>query len=413
MQDEVVVTGLGVVSPLGHTPMEMFQNLLASRSGIRTISRFDTTGYPTQFAGEVRDFDASRYFDAKEASRMPRFIQYMTHAALGAVEMAGLADSPPDPSRCGMILGSGMGGIDVFNENCQQLAARGPKRVSPFFIPFAITNMASGMAAMRLGWRGPNWSVSSACATGNHAIMAAADQIRLGRADIMLAGGCEEAVDGPGLAGFSSMKALSKRNEAPEKASRPFDRDRDGFVLSEGAGALVLESRRHAEARGAPVYAVVKGYGASCDAYHLSAPLETGEGVCLAVRSALQDAGIRPEDVGVVNAHATSTPLGDVAEVRALTQVFGSHLSRLKVHSSKSMLGHLLGAASAVEAVVLAMTLHSGKVHPTANVDNQDPECEVDCVKGGPVDLGAAYGISNSFGFGGHNSCVVFSRAQV
>jgi 3-oxoacyl-[acyl-carrier-protein] synthase II len=270
--------------------------------------------------------------------------------------------------------------------------------------------MGSGMVAMRLGWRGPNWSVTSACATGNHAFATAADQIRMGRAEIMLAGGAEEAVCAASLAGFSNMRALSRRNDDPAKASRPFDADRDGFVLGEGAGVLVLESRAHAEARGAKIYGILRGYGNSCDAYHMSAPLETGEGVMQAIEMALREAGVSKSDIGVVNAHATSTPLGDVAEVKALTKVFGDHLKNMKVHSTKSMTGHLLGGASAIEAIDLIMTLNSGEVHPTINVVNQDPEIAVDCVTNVKSKTSARFGISNSFGFGGHNSCIVIEK---
>ena len=302
-----------------------------------------------------------------------------------------------------------MGGIEVFTENAGQFETKGPKRVSPFFIPMSITNMGSGVVAMRLGWRGPNWSVSSACATGNHALATAADQIRLGRADVMVAGGSEEAVCAASLAGFSNMRALSRRNDDPAGAS-PFDVDRDGFVLGEGAGALVLEAREHAERRGAKILGVLRGFGNSCDAYHMSAPLETGEGVMQAIEMALKEAGVAKSDIGVVNAHATSTPSGDVAEVKALTRVFGDHIKNMKVHSTKSMTGHLLGGASAIEAIALVMTLNSGEVHPTLNVKNQDPEIAIDCQPNVKGKTSARFGISNSFGFGGHNSCIVIER---
>ena len=409
-QREVVITGTGIVSPIGNDPETYFANLLAGKSGVSNITRFDTSAYPVHFAGEVKEFDGSAYFDAKEIGRTSRYIQYLMHAALTAVERAGLKDAKIDITRAGMILGSGMGGIEIFTENAVLLETKGPKRVSPFFIPMAITNMGSGMVAMRLGWRGPNWSVSSACATGNHAFATAADQIRLGRADVMLAGGGEESVCAASLAGFANMRALSRRNDDPATASRPFDRDRDGFVLGEGAGVMVLEARAHAEARGAKILGVLKGYGSSCDAYHMSAPLETGEGVCLAIQAALADAGVSKTEIGVVNGHATSTPLGDVAEVKALGKVFGDHLGKMKVHSTKSMIGHLLGGASAVEGIALLMTLNSGKVHPTMNVMNQDPEIQIDCSPNVMSTTTAQYGISNSFGFGGHNSCIVIGR---
>ncbi len=407
---DVVVTGMGVVSPLGNDVDTFFANLLAGKSGAAPVQRFDATGYGTTFACEVRDFDPTTCFEAKEAARTSRYIQYLMHASLQAVKQAGLDASPPEPSRAGVVLGSGMGGIEVFTENAIALGTKGPKRVSPFFIPMSITNMGSGMVSMRLGWRGPNWCVTSACTTANHALATAADQIRLGRADVMLAGGAEESVCPASLAGFSNMKALSRRNDEPARASRPFDRDRDGFVLGEGAGVLVLESRAHAEARGAKILAVLRGYGLSADAYHMSAPLESGEAVAQAIASALADAGIQPSDVGVVNAHATSTPLGDVAECKALARVFGPHLQSMKVHSTKSMTGHLLGGTSATEAIALILTLNTGKVHPTINVDEQDPDCPVDCSPNVASTTTARFGISNSFGFGGHNSCVVFEK---
>jgi 3-oxoacyl-[acyl-carrier-protein] synthase II len=409
---EVVVTGMGVVSPLGHDVDTYFANLLAGKSGVAPIERFDATAYATNFAGEVRGFDPTLHLEAKEAQRTSRYIQYLMHASIAAVKQAGLDVIPPDLDRAGVILGSGMGGIEVFTENAQLLGAKGPKRVSPFFVPMAITNMGSGMVSIRLGWRGPNWSVTSACATANHALASAADQIRLGRADVMLAGGAEEAVCQVSLAGFSNMKALSRRNDDPARASRPFDKNRDGFVLGEGGGALVLESREHAEKRGAKILAVLRGYGMSGDAYHMSAPLESGEMVAKAVAQAISEAGLKPGDIGVVNAHATSTPLGDAAEIRALGRVFGTHLGKMKVHSTKSMTGHLLGGASAIEAIALVMTLNSGNVHPTINVEDQDPECAIDCSPNVASTTTARFGISNSFGFGGHNSCVVFEKGD-
>jgi 3-oxoacyl-[acyl-carrier-protein] synthase II len=402
---------MGVVTPLGHDVESYFANLIAGKSGIAPIERFDASAYPTVFAGEVRGFDPTLHFEPKEAQRTSRYIQYLMHASLDAVKQAGLDQAPPkDLYRAGVILGSGMGGMEVFTENAEALVTKGPKRVSPFFVPMSITNMGSGMVSIRLGWRGPNWAVTSACTTANHAIATAADQIRLGRADVMLAGGAEESVCPVSLAGFSNMKALSRRNDAPQKASRPFDKARDGFVLGEGGGALVLESREHAEARGAKILAVLKGYGMSNDAYHMSAPLETGDAVAQAMRNALADAGLEPEDIGVVNPHATSTPLGDAAECKALGLVFGDHLKNLKVTATKSMVGHLLGGTSATEAVALIMTLNSGTLHPTINVEEQDADCPVDCVPNVAQKTTARYGISNSFGFGGHNSCVVFER---
>ncbi len=410
MNREVVVTGLGLVTPWGSDPNVVFSKLVAGESAICPITRFDVSSYPTNFAGEIKDFSARGILDEKEASRTSRYIQYVMKAAMDAVIMAGLDQKVPKLERAGMILGSGIGGMEIFSANSAQLETKGIRRVSPFFIPMSITNMGSGMMAMKLGWRGPNWSVSSACATGNHAIISAADQIRLGKADIMLAGGAEESVCPVSVAGFSMMRALSRRCDEPQKASRPFDKDRDGFVLGEGSGVLVLEEREHALARGATILASIKGYGASCDAYHMSAPLENGEGVALAIEQALADAGIAKEEVGLVNAHATSTPLGDAAEVKALRRVFGTHIKNLKIHATKSMLGHLLGGASAIEATILVMSLQKQMAHPTINVDNQDPECDIDCVANVAAKLDVEFGISNSFGFGGHNSCVVMGK---
>lgn len=410
---DVVVTGMGVVSPLGHDVETFFGNLVAGKSGIGPIERFDASGYATTFAGEVRGFDPTQHFDLKEAQRTSRYIQYLMHASIDAVKQAGLDLAPPaDLNRAGVILGSGMGGMEVFTDNAVALINKGHKRVSPFFVPMSITNMGSGMVSIRLGWRGPNWTVTSACTTANHAFATAADQIRLGRADVMLAGGAEESVCPVSLAGFSNMKALSRRNDEPAKASRPFDKNRDGFVLGEGGGVLVLESREHAEARGAKILAVLRGYGMSSDAYHMSAPLESGDAVAQAMRNALADAGVRPEEIGVVNPHATSTPLGDAAECKALGLVFGDHLKNLKVTATKSMTGHLLGGTSATEAIALIKTLNTGKLHPTLNVDEQDPDCPVDCVPNVAQTTTARLGISNSFGFGGHNSCMVFEKGE-
>jgi 3-oxoacyl-[acyl-carrier-protein] synthase II len=412
MNKEVVVTGLGVVTPLGNTPNEMFEKLITGTSGVAMIERFDTEKFPVKFAGEIKEFDASPYFDDKEVKRTSRYIQYIMHAAISAAQMAGLdQEGSVDKSRAGVIVGSGMGGIECFTTNAIAMENKSPSRVSPFFIPQSITNMGCGMIAIKLGWQGPNWSVTSACATGNHSIMSAADEIRMGRADVMICGGSEESVCEASLAGFANMKALSRRNEEPTKASRPFDAGRDGFVMGEGAGSLVLESREHAEARGAKILAVVKGYGASCDAHHMSAPLETGEGVALAVNKAIADGGIAKEDVQLVNCHATSTPLGDVAEVKAVRKVFGDHIKNMYLQGSKSMLGHSLGAASAVEAVISVLSLQAGKLHPTINVENQDERCDVDCIANVAKEVDIQFALSNSFGFGGHNSSVLFQKA--
>jgi len=409
--EEVVVTGMGVVSSLGHTAEELWANLLAGKSGVAPIDRFDTTAYSVKFAGQIRNFDPSPYYSERDAGRTSRNIQYAVHAAETALKMGGLDPKSVDPKRAGVIIGSGMGGMDVFYENAVVLEAKGPRRVSPFFVPMAIANMAAGEVGIRFGWMGPNFSPVSACATSNHSFMSAVDQIRLGRADVMVAGGCEEAVCKIGVAGFAAMKALSTRNDNPAAASRPFDKDRDGFVISEGAGILLLESLSHAKKRGATILARMVGYGMSSDGYHMSAPREDGEGVALAIKMATADAGIDVSQVTYVNTHGTSTPLGDVAECGAIYKAFGGKVGNLKINSTKSMTGHGLGAASGIEAIATIMSLRDQKVHQTLNLDNQDPAILLDCVAGGAVSHKIEYAMSNSFGFGGHNSSVIFGRA--
>lgn len=410
--EEVVITGMGCVTSLGHSPEELWNNLLAGKSGVSLIDRFSTEGFSVKIGGQIRNFDASPYYSERDASRTSRNIQYAMHAAVSALKMAGIEDTRSvDVSRAGVIVGSGMGGMEVFYDSAVALHTKGPRRVSPFFVPQAIANMVAGEIGIRLGWMGANWSPVSACATSNHAFITAADQIRLGRADIMVAGGSEEAVCPIGLGGFAIMKALSTRNDAPEQASRPFDKDRDGFVLGEGSGILVLESLSHAKKRGAKILARLAGAGVSCDAYHMSAPREDGEGVALAVEMAMREAGISTSQVGYVNTHGTSTPRGDVAECNAIYKAFGGKVDHLKVNSSKSMTGHMLGAASGMEAIVTIYSLLNQKIHGTINVDNLDPEIKLDVCANGNVDHQFEYAMSNSFGFGGHNSTVVFGRA--
>lgn len=406
--ENVVVTGMGVVSSLGNSPEELFSNLLAGRSGISLIERFDTEKYSVKFAGEVKDFE-NPYFEPRDMKRTARNIQYQVYSSMEAVKMAGLEDAEIDKTRAGVIVGSGMGGMEIFHDSAVNCDTKGPRRVSPFFVPMAIGNMAAGEVSIRLGYMGPNWAVVSACATANHSIMAASDQIRLGNADVMIAGGSEESVCKIGVAGFASMKALSTRNDNPQAASRPFDKDRDGFVIGEGAAALVLESESHAKARGAKILAYVSGYGASGDAYHMSAPREDGAGVKLALNQAIKNAGITKEDISYVNCHGTSTPLGDVAEAGAIQGVFGS--DGVKINSTKSMVGHPLGAASGIEAVVTIQSLIEQKLHMTLNVDNKDERIELDVLDKGSIDLKMDYAMSNSFGFGGHNSSIVFGKA--
>jgi 3-oxoacyl-[acyl-carrier-protein] synthase II len=408
--EEVVITGMGVVSSLGHDPDTLWANLLAGKSGVKNIERFDAEKYKVKFAGEVRDFDPSPYYEPRDAKRTPRYIQYSVHAAETAMQMSGLNTDELDKTRAGIIVGAGMGGMEIFTDSAENLVTKGPRRVSPFFVPMTILNMTAGELAIRYGFRGPNWAVASACATTNHAIISAADQIRLGRADVMLAGGAEEAVCPIGVAGFASMNALSTRNDDPQAASRPFDADRDGFVISEGAGVFVLESRSHAEKRGAPILARLVGYGMSGDAYHMSAPREDGEGVKQSVQMAADMAGIKIQEVGYVNTHGTSTPLGDVAEAGAIFKAFDGQVDNLKINSTKSMTGHALGAAAGIELVATIKSLQEQKLHKTLNLANKDPKIEIDCVPEGPINHSMEYAMSNSFGFGGHNSTVLIAK---
>jgi len=411
--EEIVVTGMGCVTDLGNTADDLWNGLLAGKSGIGPIDRFNTEAYSVKFAGQIKKFDASPYYSERDQKRYSRSIQYAVHAAETALKMAGIEDSKTavDVSRAGVVVGSGMGGMEIFYDSSVNLGTKGPRGVSPFFVPQAIANMVAGEIAIRTGWMGPNWSPVSACATSNHSFITAADQIRLGRADIMIAGGTEEAVCPIGLAGFASMKALSTRNDEPEKASRPFDAGRNGFVLSEGAGILVLESLSHAKKRGAKILARLSGYGMSGDAYHMSAPREDGEGVNLAISMALKDAGIDVSQIGYVNTHGTSTPRGDVAECKAILKAFGGKIDNVKINSTKSMTGHMLGAASGMEAIVVIKSLIDQKLHQTLNLENQDPEIPFDCCKGAVVEHKFEYALSNSFGFGGHNSVMVFGKA--
>lgn len=410
--EEVVVTGMGCVSSLGNTPDELWANLLAGKSGVSNIEKMDTSAYEVHFASEVKQFNDDAYFNARDQKRYSRNIRYAVYAAMHAVEDSGLKLETVDKSRAGVIVASGMGGMDIYYDGSAALATKGPRRVSPFFIPMSITNMATGEISIRLGFMGPNFVTTSACASSNHALIAAADQIRLGRADVMIAGGAEEAVTPVALAGFANMHALSRRNDAPEKASRPFDKNRDGFVIGEGSAVMVLESRSHAEKRGAKIYATIAGTGLSADAHHITAPREDGAGVKLAIENALRDAKLKPEQVGYINTHGTSTPLGDVAECKAICEVYGGHTENLKINSSKSMIGHMLGAASAIEGIITIKSLIDQKIHKTLNVDEQDPAITLDVCKDGAVEHHFDYAMSNSFGFGGHNSVVIFGRAK-
>ncbi len=408
----VVVTGIGVVSPVGTGVGKFWENLVAGKSGIDTIRSFDPVeiGLSVHIAGEVKDFDPLTVFDAKEAKKVSRFVQFAIYASQEAIDDSGLLDSKPNPEKVGVIIGTGIGGLSDIEQQNKVLMERGPRRVSPFFIPYGISNMAAGLAAIRWGFKGPNYCVVSACATGNHAIGDAFRLIQKGDIDVAVAGGTEAAVTPLGVAGFAAMKALSTRNDEPQRASRPFDRDRDGFVMGEGAGILILEEYEHAKARGANIYAELVGYGATDDAYHITAPCADGEGAVRCMRIALEDGGISPQEVDYVNAHGTSTPLNDKTETMAIKSLFGEHAYKLKVSSNKSMIGHLLGAAAAVEAVATIKTIESGVVPPTINLDNPDPDCDLDYVPNKAVEHTVKVALSNAFGFGGTNACLVFRK---
>jgi 3-oxoacyl-[acyl-carrier-protein] synthase II len=401
---------MGAVTPIGNDVPTFWRNLVAGKSGISLIQSFDVSDYPTKIAGEVRDFDPAEYMDKKEARRFDRFTQFAVAAAMQAVQDARLEITDENRERCGVYIGSGIGGIHVLLENYRVLLERGHKRVSPFVVPMMIPNMASGQVSIVLGAKGPNSSPISACATGSHAIGDAFKLIQRGAADVMIAGGSEAAIVDLAIAGFSNAKALSERNEEPERASRPFDRDRDGFVMAEGAGVLVLESLDHAKARGATIYGEIIGYGMSGDAYHITAPDPVGNGGFRAMREALADAGIAPEDVDYINAHGTSTDMGDKLETLAIKNLFGEHAYKLAVSSIKSMIGHMLGAAGAVEAIATIKTLQEGVIPPTINYETPDPDCDLDYVPNTARRQDVKIALSNSFGFGGHNAVIALKK---
>lgn len=408
MRRRVVVTGLGAVTPLGNDVSTFWENLLTGKSGVGPITQFDASNLEVRIAAEVKDFDPVGLFGRREARRHDRFTLFALEAARQAVADAGLRFEQEDRDAVGVIIGTGIGGALTFLENYDVLLKAGPRRVSPFMIPMMMPNAAAAVIAITYGLRGPNICVSSACATGAHAIGEAAEMIRRGDAEVMICGGSEAVIHPLAVSGFANMGALSARNDEPQRASRPFDAKRDGFVLGEGAGVLVLESLEHAQARGARIYCELAGYGASCDAYHIAAPEEAGEGAALAMRRALADAGLPPEAVNYINAHGTSTPLNDRIETLAIRTVFGPHADHLAVSSTKSMIGHLMGAAGAVEAIVCVKTLETGWVHPTINYETPDPECNLDYVPNQARYLKPRVALSNSFGFGGHNGCLVF-----
>jgi len=408
----VVVTGVGLVSPLGIGTEETWQGLVAGRSGAAPITLFDASQHSTRFACEVKGFDPLRFIDKKDVKKVDRFIQFAIAAADFALEDSGLELTPALAPRVGVYIGSGIGGFATIEREHSELLKGGPRRISPFFIPAVIVNLAAGWVSIRNGAKGPNSATATACTSGAHAVGDSFRLIQRGDAEAMIAGGSEAAITPLGVGGFCAMRALSTRNDAPERASRPFDKDRDGFVIGEGSGILVLEELEHARKRGARVYAELVGYGMSGDAFHISAPSEDGDGGVRVMRATLKDAGVAPDVVDYINVHGTSTPRGDVVEVIATKTVFGDHARKLALSSTKSMTGHLLGAAGGFEAGVSALALHHQLIPPTINLENQDPECDLDCVPNRSRKAELRHALSNSFGFGGTNGALLLKRFE-
>ncbi|HEY3364764.1 MAG TPA: beta-ketoacyl-ACP synthase II [Symbiobacteriaceae bacterium] len=410
MSRRVVITGLGAVTPLGLSVGEFWEGLKAGRSGVGLITRFDTEAFECKIAAEVKGWVPADFLDRKEARRMDRYTQFGVTAAHMAFTDSGLEVAQLDPERSGVYFGSGIGGMETFSDEMTTLLQKGPRRVSPFMVPMMIANMAAGTIAIHFNLQGPNMTTVTACSSANNAIGEAYHAIRADRADVMVTGGAEASIVPIAVAGFGNMQALSTRNDAPEKASRPFDKQRDGFVMGEGGGAVILESLEHAQARGARIYAEIIGYGCAADAYHMVQPPVNGEGGARAMVRALKDAGIAPDAVGYINAHGTSTPQGDIAETRAIKAVFGEHARRLAVSSTKSMHGHLLGAAGAVELIASVKALEEGILPPTINQEEPDPECDLDYVPNVAREARVDVALSNSFGFGGQNATVIVRR---
>lgn len=411
----VVVTGMGVVSCFGTDVDQFYQSLLEGKSGIKPITQFPCAEYPTRFAGAVQDFDVGDYMDKKQARRADPFIRYAMVAGKKAIESARLSGDALDKldkSRCGVLIGSGMGGMHTFSDGNKTLLEKGFHRITPFFVPFIITNMAGGLLAIDLGFTGPNYSISTACATSNYAIVSAVNHIERGDADLMVCGGAEAPISPIGVAGFVVMKALSERNDDIEGASRPWDKTRDGFVIGEGAGVLILEEYEHAKKRGAPILAEYLGGAVSTDAYHITAPREDGSGVAACIEKAIKDGGIDKKQINYINAHATATSVGDLCEIRGLRTVFGDQVKEIKMNATKSMTGHCLGAAGGIEAIATIQAIQTGKLHPTKNLHDPEEElADFNIVGAEAEDFKITAGISNSFGFGGHNSVVIFGPA--
>lgn len=412
MTRRVVITGTGLLTAVGKDVQSSWTSLLEGRSGAAEITQFDASGFPVRFACEVKDFDPGEYIDRKEIKRTDRFAQFAIATAVQAMREAGLEQNPEavDPERFGVIIGSGIGGIDTFEEQHGRFFEKGPGRVSPFFVPMFIGDIAAGLVSIRYGAKGPNYATVSACASGAHAIGSAYRSIQVGEADVMIAGGTEATITGMTVAGFAAMKALSERNDSPETASRPFDATRDGFVMGEGSGMLVLEDLEHARARGATIIAEVAGFGQTADAYHITAPATGGEGAVRAMRQALRSAGAEVGEVDYINAHGTSTPANDLNETLAIKATLGDRAAEVIVGSTKSMTGHTLGAAGGLEAVISALVCREGKIPPTINYSTPDPECDLDYATGGMVERPVRLALSNSFGFGGHNVSLAIRR---
>jgi 3-oxoacyl-[acyl-carrier-protein] synthase II len=408
----VVVTGVGALTPVGKTAPDFWNGLISGKSGVRPITHFDTTDYPTKFAAQIEDYDSNQYFDRKEARRLDPVTQYGLIVADETIEDSKIDLNRIDKDRVAVLIGTGIGGMKTFYDQSISHHEHGPRGVNPFFIPMLIPDMPAGQVSIKYGFRGANFCAVSACATGSHNIGLAYDSIRYGRSDMALCGGTEAPVWEIGIAGFSSMKALSKRNDDPEKASRPFDKDRDGFVLGEGASMLFLESLESAKARGARIYGEIVGYGFSADAYHITAPDPDGNGVILAIKNALEMAGITTKDVDHINMHGTSTPLGDIAETNSIKKVFGDHAYKINLNSTKSMTGHMLGAAGAAESVATLLAIYHGMVPPTINYETPDPECDLNYTVNEAEVRDLKYAMNNAFGFGGHNTTLVFKKFE-
>ncbi|MGN0917898.1 MAG: beta-ketoacyl-ACP synthase II [Oxalobacter sp.] len=409
-QRRVVVTGLGCISPVGNTVADMWRAVTAGQSGIALITKFDASAFSTRFAGEVKDFELEKYIPGKESRHMDTFIHYGMAAGIQAIEDSGLVITEENADRIGVNIGSGIGGLPMIEKTHAELEKRGPRRVSPFFVPSSIINMTSGFLSIRYGLKGPNLSCVTACSTGLHSIGYAARTIAYGDADVMIAGGAESTVSPLGIGGFAAARALSSRNDDPATASRPWDKDRDGFVMGEGAGVLVLEEYEHAKARGAKIYAELCGFGMSADAHHMTAPLEDGSGASKCMTNAINDAGINPDQVNYINAHGTSTPLGDKAETIAVKRSLGESAKKVVMSSSKSMVGHLLGGAGGLESVITVLAVYNQIAPPTINIFNQDPDCDLDYCANAAREMRIDYALKNSFGFGGTNSSLVFGK---